>query len=140
MAPVPRRPPSSRTPIRLSLRTLILTAASSLALPALASAQSSQGAIGVAATILPAPVALSAPRVTFSIDDRGSTLVRVGRASPSAARTFRSFVRVTGPGTEGRERAFIAQPLQSDSAAMLRLPASVPAGQLRLERLVVAGT
>lgn len=114
--------------------------AASLAVPALARAQSSRGAIGVSATILPAPITLPAPQVTLSLDDRGGALVRIESASARPARTVTSFLRVTWHGAQAPTRAFVAHPQRSERAAILRLPASADTVRLRLERLVIAGT
>lgn len=135
MAPAP-----TETPIRRSILPLIAATAVSLACPALASAQASQGAIGVSATILPAPAALSAPSVTLSVDDHGAAVVRVGRASSNVVRTLTPFVRVIEAGERESGQAFTARPQTLGSAATVRLDAPSAEIKLRLERLIIAGT
>jgi hypothetical protein len=129
-------------PIRLPI--ICLTTIASLLLPALVKAQSSQGTIGVAATILPAAPAPLASRVTIAVDAHGNALVRL--VAPRAEAGLRSvaapetFVRLTRGADTKSGRVFVAASSALGSDAVLRVPAFARDSSLRVERLIVSGT
>ena len=109
-----------------------------LAAPPAAGAQSSQGSIAVAATILPAPATVRPVVVTLSAGAGGNALLSIEGSSANAAHTVTAFVRLTRGDGDASDIAFVAQP--SDAATMLQLDRSKADVRLRLERLVTAGT
>jgi hypothetical protein len=125
----------SRTSIRLSgFTTLALLA--SAATPTLAHAQSSQGSIAVAATILPAAL-MPAADVTIREGAAGSALLTIGSMASTTALP-NTFVRLTRGESAGPDGVFVAHP--AGPAATMRLEPSSAEIRLRLERLVTAGT
>ena len=132
-------PQSLETPIRLSLLTFA-AAILSLLPASVAGAQSSHGSIGVGATILPAPAAPLASRVTMDVDASGNGILRVA-TSPTADRvSATTFLRVSrGDSADGR-RVFVAQKGAQGAETILLLPDTASDTGLRLERLIVAGT
>ena len=114
-----------------------MAAMASFTTPALVHAQANQGSIGIALTILPAPLTLVPTRVMVSTGRGGSAVLHIDSTSPAAGGTITPFVRITGEDSADADRPFIATP--RDAALLLRLPA-LPQGRLRLERLITAGT
>ena len=106
--------------------------------PVRAHAQSNRGAIGVAVTILPAPVVLSRVAVTLSGGGGDATLLRIASEPANAAHRITAFVRLTRGDSDDARLAFVAQP--AGSSTTLRLAPSPGDVRLRLERLVTAGT
>lgn len=137
-----------RTLVRSALRTTTCSALRMMAAAGIlllsggvvARAQSSEGAISVAATILAAPIATPTPRVTLAAAGSDHALVRVGSTSPNALRTNSQFFRLTrGEDVAGHTAGRDGTTFHA-SVTELRLPASSKAASLHLERLIIAGT
>jgi len=92
----------------------------------------------VAATILPAPATVVAPRVTMRVDDRGFAVLRVAIAPGNVAHSVVPFVRVTKFGVQDTDEAFAK--MAGESATTIPLTGESRELQVRIERLIVAGT
>lgn len=131
-------PPSFETAIRLPLLALTATLAA-LALPGSASGQASRGAISVGATILPAPPAALASRLSVSVKTNGTGVLHIVNGSTPAAHSP-TYIRVSREDEDRNSRAFIAHAVNGSTETILRLPRVENGVTLRVERLIVAGT
>lgn len=135
---------SASTPPRIStirsfFPSLLAALAASLVVAPFARSQSSQGAINVAATILPRPIAPS-PQVVLKVSGDGRTVVRIGLPSRTTLRSCSLFIRVARAEHDAATRAPADVPVFRAVPAELQLPPSSTDVSLRLERLVLAGT